>query len=65
MPIGSLLVSRRVQLTVGLLTLAVILCGALVLLACAGHLFGPTGVPRLELPEVGPFRWEGLPQNVA
>jgi hypothetical protein len=65
MPIGSLLVSRRVQLTVGLLILAALLFGVLALLAFAGHLSGQIGAPRLDPLELSPFRWEHLPSNLA
>lgn len=64
MHIASLHVFRRVPRIVALLALAAIVFVGLVLLVYAVTLWTGTGLPRLDGPELAPFRWL-LPDTVA
>jgi hypothetical protein len=61
----SPLVFRRVPRIVALLALAAIVCVALVLLVCAATLWTGTALPRLDGPELAPFRWYPPGVNIA
>jgi hypothetical protein len=64
MHIVSPLVFHRVPRVVALLALAAIVCVALVLLVYAVTLWTGTGLPRLDGPELAPFRWGDPPPTV-
>ncbi|MEA2621917.1 MAG: hypothetical protein QOH61_827 [Chloroflexota bacterium] len=58
------LVSRRVPQIVALLILAAIVVCGLALLAYVVALSAGTDLPRLDGPQMAPFRWTDLPMGL-